>query len=99
MYVPRKKMESMCPASCNFCPLTGDDPCLRVNKTAVASGPGAIGKAFRRMRESFSEFEPASLSSDPPVLKYNNFLSASESRRLITLCEPRLTASTVGVNE
>lgn len=92
-------MQSTCPSSCNFCLLADDDPCRRVNETTVAKEPGSIVGAFDAMRTSFPDLEPTVLSKDPPVQKFGRFVSASDARRLIALCEPRLASSTVGVDD
>ena len=93
-----QRMRAECPATCNVCPWDAKHPCHRPNATALASTAHDIGATLERMQShvSFAKFEPTWLSRDPPIVRLKRFVDAVDARRLIGLCEPRLTPSTFG---
>lgn len=94
----KQRMHRLCPATCNFC--NSAPQCRRVNKTALVSDPHGIRTTADRMLRDYPELGPTALSHDPPVIKFDSFVSAQEAARIIAVCEPRLSPQPlVGAND
>ena len=70
-----------CANSCGLCAPS----CTRVNRTPALVSDSLVPLFSRMSRHA--EFAPKVLHEDPPVLQFNNFLDAEESRALRSHCD------------
>ena len=79
-----KFMERECAASCGQCEGTvAADPCEPVND---AVGPGSINETFTAAA-ALDRFKPSMLSTDPPIVVFDDFADAEEASELASLAE------------
>ena len=63
--------------------------CSRRNATAaIAEGDGddSLAGMFRRALTDFPQWSPTALSTDPPVVQFENLLTAEEAEEMVDRC-------------
>ena len=63
--------------------------CSRRNVTAAVvegEGEGSLKDMFARTLLDFPQYEPTALSLDPPIIQFENLLTAAEAEDMIDRC-------------
>ena len=71
-----------CSWTCNACSRRETEPaCRRTNEVPLVPSPGGVSAAMKHVIDTFPELEPKALSTEPWVVRFEQFVSPAEAAR------------------
>eukprot|EP00967_Tisochrysis_lutea_P134688 scaffold238267_cov33-Tisochrysis_lutea.AAC.1 len=91
----RRYMLSSCSKACGVCKQKAF-ACARRNPVAGVLSPSGLTEMFQAALQDFPQYEPKLLSSDPPILQFENLITPEEAKAMIAIPGDKLVRSLAG---